>query len=76
LDEKTAHLLEACEGRLVKAKGLLASGDKIGAERSFAQAQTLAREAVEAGRAEVTIPGSLRALEHWQPRPRGYWRES
>jgi hypothetical protein len=75
LDEKTAHLLEACEGRLVKAKGLLAAGDKREAERVFVQAKTLAQEAVEAGRAEVTIPGSLPALKNWKPHPRGYWGE-
>lgn len=73
MDEKTAQLLEACEGRLAVAKARLAKGDGRGAKQAFVEAQSLAREAVDAGRAEVTLPATLKALKRWQPHSKGYW---
>jgi hypothetical protein len=76
MDTDTALKLERCEARLRAAKGLLSKDDRVGAKRAFSEAHTLAREAVDAGGGQVTIPASLSALKRWRSRPRGYWRET
>jgi hypothetical protein len=62
-----------CEARLVVGQSLLKSGNRREAERALSQAQSLAREAAEVGRAEIGVPGSLQSLARYRPHPKGYW---
>lgn len=73
MDEATARLLENCEARLVVGQSLLKSGNRNEAQRALSQAQSLAREAAEVSRAEISVPASLPALARHRPHPKGYW---
>jgi hypothetical protein len=73
LDEAVACLLENCEARLVVGQSLLKSGSKREAQRALAQAQSMACEAAEVSRAEISVPASLPALARYKPHPKGYW---
>ena len=73
MDEATAQMLENCEDRLVVGQSLLKSGNRREAARALSQAQSLACEAAEVSRAEISVPESLHSLAHYGPRPKGYW---
>jgi hypothetical protein len=73
LDEAVARLLEDCEARLVVGQCLLKSGNRREAERALGQAQSMAREAAEISRAEISVPASHHALARYRPHPKGYW---
>jgi hypothetical protein len=73
LDEAVARLLEDCEARLTVGQSLLKSGNKREAQRALSQAQSMACEAAEISRAEISVPASLHALAHYRSHPKGYW---
>jgi hypothetical protein len=73
LDEAAARLLENLEARLVVGQSLLKSGNRREAERALSQAQSLACEATEVSRAEISVPDSLQSLARYRPHSKGYW---